>query len=187
MKFIDIICKINTLLGYVLNILNILKKKKQNPEMVNKVYNDTLCNNKDTRICDCIRKDKQKLIDKLKNPCIIIFLLFSIISGCVNLPKEPSKDDIIESLDIHQLQTQDITYRICKNESIKVYDQKNIKTYKFDTDWFIVHKDLLLKHNENQDFIIDKLSHPDKTSLYIFIIGILLFNTIILIWTKLKK
>lgn len=183
-KIIDFIKTICDLISKLMSVFNFFKETNNTKKIeeytktrCDELFNEKLDNCQDTSKCDAIRKDKQEMINNLIKS--VLFLLFFItIGGCGITSKPVSDTEILDKYDIHQLKTTDETYRICQDKAITVIDKGNKNQYRFDENWFVVHKDLLKQHNENQNFIIDTLSNDNSwisKILYIVIILLLIF------------
>lgn len=178
-KIKEILDKVLSVLTMVIKILDVFTRKtkqKQMDKKKNEIFNDKL-NSKDTSICDAIRKDKQKKINSLKTCILFTIIMFTF--GCINIKPQPNiEETTIESIDIHQLKTEDKTYKIVDKQQIKVFDKSEEKDYVFTEDWFVVHSDILKSMNENQDLLIQQLEEKKIKSFPLFI---LLFLAILLI------
>jgi len=87
--------------------------------------------------------------------------------GCIGIKKPlPTTAELVSSYDVNALKSTDNTYRIQTGQPVKVYSDGKESELKFDTDWFIVHKDWLKQFNENQDYIIKALQTREKTPDY---------------------
>jgi len=114
-----------------------------------------------TDIIDITRKEKQMRIQELRKrlKTLIIISVF-LFSSCTLIPvKEP--------LDPASLKTTEKSY-VIKGNSIDLPDGTTInidnkdKANKLNDDWFIVHKDFVKEHNENQDNLIGSLVEQIK-------------------------
>ena len=127
---------------------------------------------------------------------IIIVVLF-FICGCINIkPNKISESDVIQQIDVNALKTQEKTYKIVDNQSITVYDNNDIKNLKYNSDWFIVHKDFIKLCNENQNFILDNFKSDSKSHisfitfikpviiLFIFVFILNIITKLFLLWKK---
>jgi hypothetical protein len=176
--------KIKEILEKVLSIVTILYKivcvftkkikKTEIDKNKNQIFNNNIDNSNDTSICDTIRKEKQKQINGLK--CLLILSLL-FFSGCVNLKlSQPNNEEIIqETFDVHQLKTEDKTYKLSDIQEICVYNKSCKTNYVFGTCWYVVHSDILKTMNENQDLLLEELKKKPKYLKYIIIGCFILF------------
>ena len=85
-------------------------------------------------------------------------------------------DEVIqETFDVHQLKTEDKTYKLSNIQEICVYDKSCKTNYVFGTSWYVVHSDILKTMNENQDLLLEELKNKPKHLKYIIIVCFILF------------
>lgn len=175
-KIKEILDKVLSILNIIKKILDIFTKKSKNQEIdkkKNEIFNNDINNCTDMSVCDTIRKEKQDKINSLK--CIIIIGI-SLICGCIHIhPQETNEDVVIETIDVNQLTTEDKTYKIVDTQKVCVYDKNQQKEYMFNSNWFIVHSDILKNMNENQNLLLDILNKKDPNYIPIIIICLVLF------------
>jgi hypothetical protein len=176
-KIKEILEKVLSIVTMVYKIVCVFTKKIKKTEIdknKNKIFNNNIDNSNDTSICDTIRKEKQKQINSLK--CLLILSLL-IFNGCINFKlQQPNEEEIIqETFDVHQLKTEDKTYKLSDTQEICVYDKSCKTNYVFGTSWYVVHSDILKTMNENQDLLLQKIENKPTYLKYVIIIFFILF------------
>ena len=128
--------------------------KKYYTDQENKEFYNAIKNG-NVRVIDAIRKEKQERINSMKRKLFFIPLIFSIfVSSCNTIPKYE------ESWDINSLRDEEKTYQI-KSQDIKVNGKLN--KIHFNSDWYLVHRELIKTYNENQDNLLETLNLLDET------------------------
>lgn len=124
--------------------------KKENKEFYKELKRGNL------KVVDAIRKEKQERINKLKNQllkCIIPFSFFFIVS-CNSIPKYE------KPWDVNSLRDEEKTYRI---QEQNIWLSGKLNKTRFTDDWFLVHREFIKTHNENQDTLIETLELLKET------------------------
>lgn len=187
-KIKEILDKVLSILNIVIKILDVFTKKTKNKEIdkkKNEIFNDKINNCTDTSVCDCIRKEKQDKINSLK--CIIIIISL-LICGCIHIhPQQTNEETVIETIDVNQLTTEDKTYKIVDVQKVCVYDKDQQKEYMFNSNWFIVHSDILKNMNENQDLLLNKLENTPPNYITYIILSFLISFIMVGIFKLFKK
>jgi len=114
-----------------------------------------------TDVIDVARKEKQMKITELKNRLKTLSVVFLLVFfGCTTIPEK-------DPLTADSLKSDDKSFFI-EGNNIKLPDGSLVKIDKKDSanklsdDWFIVHKDFIKEHNENQDSLIQSLEQQIK-------------------------
>jgi len=124
------------------------------------------------KVVDAIRKQKQKRINALRQEVLngsIILLICCILSSCILIPKKDNE------WDINSLKNEEHTFKI-KAQNIKLDGQ--LKSVRFDDNWYIVHDDFIKTFNENQDLLLVALEQTkaakksSTTTIWIIIAGL---------------
>ena len=108
------------------------------------------------KVVDAIRKEKQERINKLKNQllkCLIPISFFFIVS-CNSIPKYE------KPWDVNSLRDEEKTYRI---QEQNIWLSGKLNKTRFTDDWFLVHREFIKTHNENQDTLIETLELLKET------------------------
>lgn len=108
------------------------------------------------KVVDAIRKEKQERINKLKNQllkCLIPISFFFIVS-CNSIPKYE------KPWDVNSLRDEEKTYRI---QEQNIWLSGKLNKTRFTDDWFLVHREFIKTHNENQDILIETLELLKET------------------------
>lgn len=108
------------------------------------------------KLVDAIRKEKQERINKLKNQllkCLIPISFFFIVS-CNSIPKYE------KPWDVNSLRDEEKTYRI---QEQNIWLSGKLNKTRFTDDWFLVHREFIKTHNENQDTLIETLELLKET------------------------
>lgn len=96
---------------------------------------------------------------KLLSSIIIVFTL----SGCISTNEIP--ESRYEHYDVNSLKSTDVTYQVSDMIDIPVIIDDNTIMLKFDTNWYLVHRDWIKTFNENQDTLIDILDSKKKEKI----------------------
>lgn len=103
----------------------------------------------DTDTIDIARKERQMTIKELKRKLGLLSIMFLFLFlGCDSIPKK------IPHLDVAALKANEVSYEIKDQE---VYCFKKRKTVEFEGIWYVVHRDYVKEHIENQDDLIKSL------------------------------
>lgn len=121
-----------------------------------------------------------------------VFLsLLCLIGGCGKTTSAesflPPEKEVMEELDVNELKTTDVTYRVFGNQTIKVYKDGKKQDILFTEEWFLMHKDLLKTMNENQDYILKKLSNKDRNDKKCIVYAICLTIIMLFLIHKIKE
>jgi len=105
-----------------------------------------------TDVIDITRKEKQKKIKDLKKQLgLVSIFIMLFISGCSLFSSRPSIPSERIRLDPDALKANEKSYTI---EDVEVYTSNKKEKVKFEGIWYIVNKDFIKEHNENQDDLI---------------------------------
>lgn len=129
--------------------------KKYYTEKENKEFYKEL-KRRNLKVVDAIRKEKQERINKLKNQllkCLIPISFFFIVS-CNSIPKYE------KPWDVNSLRDEEKTYRI---QEQNIWLSGKLNKTRFTDDWFLVHREFIKTHNENQDTLIETLELLKET------------------------